>query len=266
MAERRMFSLKITDSDAFLDMPLSTQALYFHLCMHADDDGFVNNPKRVMRAIGSNTDEVELLAEKGFVISFHSGVICITHWKVHNYIAKDRYRPSLLPEKTQVTLDENSRIYKPDTQRIQAVSDLYTDSTQDGYVGKERLDKGRLDKIREGEIPKRGDTAQPVHPTEPQTGKVDKEKQTESVTPASKPAKRFKAPTLEEIEAYCIERKNHVDPQRFMNYYQANGWKVGKNGMKDWRAAVRTWERPKDGESSKNAGKIDYARNEEWTL
>lgn len=105
-----------------------------------------------------------------------------------------------------------------------------------------------------------------MHPTEPQAGKVDKEKQSESVTPASKPAKRFKAPTLEEVRAYCTERGNHVDPQRFVSYYQANGWKVGKNGMKDWRAAVRTWERPKDGENSKKTGAIDYTRNEEWSL
>lgn len=266
MAERRMFSLKITDSDAFLDMPLSTQALYFHLCMHADDDGFVNNPKRIMRGIGSNTDEMKLLIGKEFVIPFHSGVICITHWKVHNYIQSDRYRPSLLPEKAQVTLDKESKIYKLDTRCIQAVSDLYTDGTQDGYVGKERLDKDRLGKSRVGEIVKRGDAAQPVHPTEPQAGKVNKEKQSESVTPASKTAKRFKAPTLEEVKAYCTERGNHVDPQRFINYYQANGWKVGKNGMKNWRAAVRTWERPRDGEISKNTGKIDYTRNEEWSL
>ncbi len=100
MASRRMFARSVTDSDAFLDIPLATQALYLHLCMNADDDGLVNNPKRIARAIGSNTDEVELLAEKGFVISFKSGVICITHWKVHNYIPKDRYNPSVLPEKT----------------------------------------------------------------------------------------------------------------------------------------------------------------------
>lgn len=266
MAERRMFSLKITDSDAFLDMPLSTQALYFHLCMHADDDGFVNNPKRIMRGIGSNTDEMKLLIGKDFVIPFHSGVICITHWKVHNYIAKDRYRPSLLPEKAQVTLDKDSRIYTLDKHCTQAVSNLYTDGTQGVDVVKKSIAKKSIEECSRGEIPKRGDAAQPVHPTEPQTGEVDKEKQTESVTPASKTAKRFKAPTFEEVKAYCTERGNHVDPQRFMNYYQANGWKVGKNGMKDWRAAVRTWERPKDGESSKNTGKIDYARNEGWTL
>lgn len=228
MAERRMFSLKITDSDAFLDMPLSTQALYFHLCMHADDDGFVNNPKRIMRGIGSNTDEMKLLIEKEFAIPFHSGVICITHWKVHNYIAKDRYRPSLLPEKAQVDLDKDSRVYRTDTHCIQDVSDLYTDSTQGVDVVKNSIEKNSLEECSRGEIVKRGDAAQPVHPTEPQAGKVNKEKQSESVTPASKTAKRFKAPTLEEVRAYCIERGNHVDPQRFMDYYQANGWKVGR--------------------------------------
>ncbi len=269
MASRRMFSKSITDSDAFLDMSFETQALYFHLCMNADDDGFVNSPKRIARAIGSNADEVELLAEKGYLILFKSGVICITHWKTHNYISPDRYHPSLLPEKAQVILDEESKIYRLDTDCTQGVYEpvysMDTDCIQDGYAGKVSLGKTRL-KSRVGEIVKRGDAAQPVHPTEPQAGKVDKEKQSESVTPASKTAKRFKAPTLEEVRTYCTERGNHVDPQRFVNYYQANGWKVGKNGMKDWRAAVRTWERPKDGETSKNTGKIDYTRNEEWSL
>lgn len=133
MASRRMFARSITDSDAFLDIPLATQALYVHLCMNADDDGLVNNPKRIARAIGSDTDEVELLAEKGFVISFKSGVLCITHWKVHNYIPKDRYNPSVLPEKNKLLLDEKSRVYSLDT-----------DCTQDVYSGKTSLGEKRV--------------------------------------------------------------------------------------------------------------------------
>ena len=92
MAERRMFSKKITDSDAFLDMPLSSQCLYFHLSMNADDDGFVNSPKSVMRKIGSKEDDLKLLIAKNFVIPFESGIVVIKHWRINNYLRADRYK------------------------------------------------------------------------------------------------------------------------------------------------------------------------------
>jgi hypothetical protein len=94
MAERRMFAKTIIDSDAFLDMPLSSQALYFHLSMRADDEGFVNNPKRIQRTIGASDDDFKVLVAKNFVIKFESGVIVIKHWKIHNYIRGDRITKS----------------------------------------------------------------------------------------------------------------------------------------------------------------------------
>ena len=90
MAERRMFAKTIIDSDAFLDMPLSAQALYFHLSMRADDEGFVNNPKKIQRMIGASDDDAKILFAKNFIIGFESGVIVIKHWKIHNYIRGDR--------------------------------------------------------------------------------------------------------------------------------------------------------------------------------
>lgn len=90
MAERRMFAKTIIDSDAFLDMPLSTQALYFHLSMRADDEGFINNPKKIKRMIGASDDDLKLLIAKNFVIPFDSGVVVIKHWRIHNYIRSDR--------------------------------------------------------------------------------------------------------------------------------------------------------------------------------
>lgn len=127
MAERRMFAKKITESDAFLDMPSSTQMLYFHLSMNADDDGFVNNPKKIQRMCVASDDDFKLLIAKSFVILFESGVIVIKHWKMHNYIQSDRYRPTdYVEEKSMLglkknksyTLDEN----KMDTKCIQDVS------------------------------------------------------------------------------------------------------------------------------------------------
>ena len=98
MAQRRMFSLQIVDTDAFMDMPLSTQALYFHLGMRADDDGFVSNARRVQKLVGASDDDLKILLMKRFIMAFESGVIVIKHWKISNYIQKDRYRPTLYKE------------------------------------------------------------------------------------------------------------------------------------------------------------------------
>ena len=142
MAERRMFTKKITESDAFLDMPMSTQCLYFHLNMSADDDGFINNPKRIMRLIGANEDDLKLLLMKSFVIAFDSGVIVIKHWKMHNYIQSDRYKPTdYIEEKEMLSLKQN-KAYTLN-------SDMDTKCIQDVSVGKDRLGKDRLGKVKE---------------------------------------------------------------------------------------------------------------------
>ena len=108
MAERRMFTQKIVDSDAFLDMPLTSQALYFHLNMRADDDGFVNNPKKIQRMIGASEDDLTLLKVKRFVLSFESGVVVIKHWRMHNLLRKDRYNPTQYQEeKAMLELKDN---------------------------------------------------------------------------------------------------------------------------------------------------------------
>lgn len=132
MAERRMFAKSIIDSDAFLDMPLSTQSLYFHLSMRADDEGFVNNPKRIMKLIGSADDEIKVLLAKKFILSFDSGVIVIKHWKIHNYIQKDRFKETNYhDEKALLLLNENNS-YSMDT-----------DCVQDVLLGKVRIELGK---------------------------------------------------------------------------------------------------------------------------
>ena len=134
-----MFSKTIIDSDTFLDMPLSAQALYFHLSMRADDDGFINNPKKIQRMIGASDDDCRLLIMKQLIIAFDSGVIVIKHWRLHNYIQKDRYKPTLYQnEKSTLELDE-SKVY---TKCIQDVSNVDTQV---------RLGKVRLGKVKESE-------------------------------------------------------------------------------------------------------------------
>ena len=119
-----MFAKTIVTSDAFLDMPLSARCLYFSLGMFADDDGFVNNPKSIMRQVGACTDDLNILLVKRFILTFASGVIVIKHWKIHNYIAKDRYKETkYIEEKSTLSIDEKGAytecihdVYKVDTQ------------------------------------------------------------------------------------------------------------------------------------------------------
>lgn len=141
MAERRMFAKTIIDSDAFLDMPQSTQLLYFHLSMRADDDGFINNPKSIMRNVKCNDDDLTLLAAKKFIINFGSGIVVIKHWKIHNYIAKDRYKETKYKqEKSMLSLDENNSYTLEE-------NDMYTECIQPVY---EMDTQVRLGKVRLG--------------------------------------------------------------------------------------------------------------------
>ena len=193
-----MFTKKITESDAFLDMPMSTQCLYFHLNMSADDDGFVNNPKRIQRLVGASDDDMKLLIAKSFIILFESGIIVIKHWKMHNYIQTDRYKPTdYIDEKSMLFL-KNNKSYTLDE------NEMDTECIQNVSVGKVRLGKDSIGKSNN---------------------------------------KSFVKPTVDEVRAYCIERNNTVDAESFIDFYESKGWMVGKNKMKDWKAAVRTWEK-----------------------
>ena len=202
MAERRMFAKTIIDSDAFLDMPMSARLLYYDLSMRADDDGFNNSPKKVMRTIGATIDDMNILIARKFIIPFENGVVVIKHWRIHNYIRKDTYNETPYKEqKAMLELDENKayRVKKDDC--LLSVDDPLTQDR----LGKDRLGKDSIDNIE--------------------------------------PTKRFKKPTIEEIQAYCDERNNGIDAERFFDYYESKGWKVGKSPMKDWKASIRTWER-----------------------
>lgn len=136
MAERRMFAKTIIDSDAFLDMPLSAQALYFHLSMRADDDGFINNPKKIQRMVGASDDDCKLLLMKRFLIAFESGVVVIKHWKIHNYIRNDRYKPTIYQEELRLLTEKDNKAYT-DCQPL-GIPNVNQMDTQ-VRLGKERL-------------------------------------------------------------------------------------------------------------------------------
>lgn len=224
MAERRMFTKRITESDAFLDMPSSTQMLYFHFSMNADDDGFVNNPKKIQKMCGASDDDFKLLIAKSFIILFDSGIIVIKHWKMHNYIQADRYRPTDYVEEKSMLGIKSNKAYTLD------VSKMDTECIQNGYIGKDSI------------------------------GKVSKDKDSKEESVREKKAKRFYPPTLDEVKQYCEERKNNIDPMAFIDFYSSKGWMIGKNRMKDWKAAVRTWERKRK-EQSQTGSVYDEWRN-----
>ena len=212
MANKRMFALDVIDTDRFCDMPISARLLYYELGMRGDDEGFVQNPKKIMLTTGTTADDLKILAAKGYVILFDSGVLVITHWRQNNFIQKDRFHETTcLAEKAQIQTTD-SKIYELlpagnglDTVCIQPVSNMEAQI--------------RVDQIRVEE---------------------------KARAPSSR---RFTPPTVDEVAAYCRERGNAVDAQRFVDFYASKGWKVGNAGMRDWHAAVRNWERSDRGMS-----------------
>ena len=210
MAQKRMFSLAVTDTDKFLDMSASAQALYFHLGMHGDDDGFVASPKKIARGVGCNDDDLRLLASKGYIIPFESGVIVIVDWNINNTLKNDRYHETIFAaERALVSEDSAGRCvlgFSMDPERKQL-----------------------------------GPSLEPEH----NITKLNRTKQNKEKA-ADKPprAPRFTPPTVDEVRAYCQERGSSVAPEKFVDFSSANGWKQGRNKpIVDWKAAVRTWER-----------------------
>ncbi|MBC2163459.1 DnaD domain-containing protein [Listeria booriae] len=152
MAQRRMFSKNITDTDAFVDMPLSSQCLYFHLNMSADDDGFVDSVNKIKRVIGASEDDLKILMAKQFLIPFDTGIVVIRDWKIHNYIRGDRYNETVhQKEKSQLAMDSSKR-YTKVAEQVQPyvipndIPEVDHRETQ-VRIGKDRLGKDRLDKI-----------------------------------------------------------------------------------------------------------------------
>lgn len=229
MAERRMFAKTIIDSDAFLDMPHSSQLLYFHLAMRADDDGFINNPKAIMRNCKCSEDDMKLLSIKKFIIPFESGIVVIKHWKIHNYIAKDRYKETKYKEeKSTLMLDENNSY----TSCIQPVYEL---DTQD-RLGKDRLGKDRLvintmcdsdeshdtKKPTKAEIDDFFDSIWKLYPVKKGKGQVSKSKRTELYKIGEGEMHRA-------IHRYLTELKKDAD-----------------------------WRKPQNGSTFFNSGYVDY--------
>lgn len=233
MAERRMFTKKIIDSDAFTALPPTTQALYFHLCMNADDDGFNNRIRQAMFNAHADQNDFNLLVQYRFIIPFDNGIIVIKHWRMHNVIRSDRYHETeYVEEKATLVLKENG---------------VYTDDVNHATTKRQPNDNQRETEVRLGKDSLVKDS-------------IGKDKEKAKST-------RFVPPTVEEVREYCKERGNNVDAERFVDFYSAKGWMVGKNKMKDWKACVRTWEKRDKEEkrpAEKNLDENSRARKEKY--
>lgn len=257
MSERRMFARTIVESDAFLDMPLSAQALYLHLGMSADDWGFVNNTRSIRRMCGASDDDLRLLVAKKFLLAFDSGAAVIKSWWVNNYVKSDRRRDTRYQEElSTLYLDENKSYTMKDTgvrpadmfKRgtkvepicIQSGSNLEPEWNQSGSKVEPQV---RLGKDRLGESTSNSSRVD-TQPYPKGFGACAPEQ------PKKRRAKKFVKPSVEEVADYAdgfIKSRNlrltgeTFRAERFVSWYDSNGWKVGKNPMKDWKGAVRTW-------------------------
>lgn len=142
MAEKRMFSKKIIDTDWFMDMPASTQNLYFHLSMRADDDGFVASPKRIIKLIGASDDDYRVLIAKHFIIPFESGVCVISDWRINNYLRSDRYTETTYKEeKKMLSVNENGKYELGIPSGIPMVdTDIYLSNSKSNTISNTNID------------------------------------------------------------------------------------------------------------------------------
>ena len=225
LANKRMYSKDVTDSDDFIEMSSAAQALYFHLNQGADDDGFNNQIQIAMMKAHAGTDDLKILMAKSFVIRFECGVIVIKHWRLHNTLRKDRHTPTNYQEELNMLGIKENGVYTLDCQPV----------AERLPSGCHSIDKSSVveSSIEENSVEDAPDTNVGRKTTR----------------------KRFTPPTVDQVREYCWERGNSVDPQRFVDYYSSNGWMVGKNKMKDWKAAVRTWEQNDKGKPQKQPKK-----------
>lgn len=218
MAHKSCFSTQIVRSGAFLEMPLSAQALYFHLGMEADNEGFVNNPRIVTRMISAADDDLRLLVAKNFVIVFESGVIVIKGWRINNTLRSDRFKETAYAaEKSMLYLKPNGSYTLDSTQG----KPLLTCAFDSGIPAVYQMATSGSPKLKETKL-----------------------KETKS-NEGNKARTAFVPPSLDEVQAYVKEKGYHFDAEAFIAHYEANGW-VQANGrakIKNWKMCCTTWEK-----------------------
>lgn len=232
MASRRMFSLDVLDSDRFAALGFESQALYVQLCLRADDWGFVASPLKVCRACGAQEKAIGELCKTRFCHLFESGVLVVMDWWQNNSIPESRRKATKFPEElTRLEVTKNGSyqlVCSSDSSCIQTVCKLHTNGKQVSAKCRPSLEEFRREEISTEEK------------------KRDKRKE-----------RRFAPPTLQEVRDYATERRSAVDPERFVDFYESKGWKVGTSPMRDWKAAFRGWETRNRRSGPMNGGTYD---------
>lgn len=250
MADKRMMSKSVIDTDMFLDMPASTQCLYFHMLLRADDDGFLKNAKTIMRTVGASPDDVKLLIAKQYLIPFDTGIMVIKHWRIHNYIKKDRYKPTDCEEIKLLEVNEKGEYILAEPVRNQVGSNMEPSCIQSGTTLEPV--RNQVGSKMEPQVRDRDRDRLEIEIGKDRESRESSRKRS-SANNSTTAAQKFKKPTLEELKAYIAENRYTFSAEAFMDYYESNGWKVGRNPMKSWQATCRTWQRhelPSGGQGS----------------
>ena len=240
MGTRRMFSRRITDSAKFLKMGGGAQLLYFHLCMHADDDGVVE-AFTVKRGIGANDDDMQNLIGRGFlkVLDADNEIVLISDWYEHNKLRKDRITPSFYRDLIETKVPEVSLLEPAQRKdRIKPI-DVSPGQEPDGTSqGQPR------DAIGTSQGQPRDNHGTTTGRHKLSKDKLSKDKLSKEREDGSSEPTRFQKPSIIDIEVYCNEKGyKNVDAEYFWNHYENVGWRVGKNKMKSWKLAVTNWEK-----------------------
>ena len=233
MANKRMFSLDVVDTDMFLEMPASTQALYFHLSMRADDDGVVSSPKKIVKIVGCAMDDLRLLVTKGYVIPFDNGVVVVTHWNINNnQIRSDRYKASRYQDVIEL-LEKNGGVYQMSTKCLPNVYQM-----SDILEPQNRLDKNSIDKSINNICASVPDD----------TAKANRKKEANELFEQlwkAYPSKKGKAQVSDTAKARLL-KIGYDEMMRAINRYT---YDLEKDS--DWR-------KPQNGSTFFNSGYVDY--------
>ena len=257
MAQKRMFRLDVLETDAFMEMPLTTQALYFWLGLKADDDGFVGNPNMVTRNVGASSDDLKLLIAKRFLIQFADGVVVVKHWRMHNTLSVNRYKETkYLSDKALLLLQENKAYSLNsgtplDDRRLTEMAKRQIGIDEQKTNKRRTIDEQKtntdIDIGIDIDLDKDIDN-NPLCISPLQGEESEKEPQIEK--PKRKYTRKpFVPPTLSDIENYAREANLNVDPQAFYDYFTAPNdagqtW-IDSEGkpVRNWKQKMQTWNR-----------------------
>ena len=234
MADKRMFSNAIIGSDVFLDMPLSAQALYLHLSMNADNEGFVGSPKNIQRMIGATDDDMQVLIDKRYILTFQSGIIVIKHWYINNNIRQDQAKKTTyIEEKSTLMLDGKQAYTEKKAVKKHTKNKQLTGNKQ---VTNSELTVNQLPSIVEYSIEEKSIVESSIEKNAHTRTREDNNFTSDLDCLSG-------IPTLQEVKDFVKLHSYKFDPEKFYNYYSAFNWKKAGQPIENWQAVATQWGR-----------------------